>query len=106
MTHIDPEALYWYTSSSGHIEIQLPGDCLLSIAQPGDNEHDVMTWLGLDPVRSEINNLDPDDNRVELHEYGSWNDEELADHERNKMRFLWIAAHNIAYEVRSGKYVV
>ena len=106
MTHINPKALYWYSSSSGHIEIQLPGDCLLSIAQSGDNERDVMTSLGLDPVRSEINNLDSDDIRDELREYGAWDDEELADHERNKMRFLWIAAHNVADEVRNGEYVI
>ena len=101
---IDPDALYWSTSSSGHIEMQLPGDCLMAIAQSGDNEAAVRDWLDLDPVRSEINALDPDDIRSELREYGAWDDDELADDELNKMRFLWLAAHSAAEEIRSGEY--
>jgi hypothetical protein len=30
-----------------------------------------------------------------LHEYGSWSDEELQDHEQNKIRALWLACCDI-----------
>jgi hypothetical protein len=96
--------LYWYSSGSGILEMQLPGECLAEIARSGDNMPAVETWLSLEPVRSQLIAFDPADIRDELQGYGAWDNAELSDDESNLKRFLWCAAHSAAEEIRSGEY--
>lgn len=46
-------------------------------------------------VISELNSLDKEQLVKELREYGAWDEEELADHNQNLRRILWIAIGDI-----------
>jgi hypothetical protein len=52
-------------------------------------------------VRDQLDALDPAALAAELREYGAWDDEELADHEANLSRIVWIAGGNIREEQES-----
>lgn len=66
------------------------------IAHQGECYSDVAAALpSFEPQFEEI---DPEDIRQELKEYGAWDTEELADDDENKKRILWIAAANIVEE--------
>jgi len=88
----------WFSTSSGRIELQLTLRQAQSCAHPGDNEAAVKL-LRQDPkVRRQLNKLDPKLVASELREYGAWDDNDLADHDQNLTRLLWIAAHDITEE--------
>lgn len=54
--------------------------------------------------QNQLNKIGAGNIQLELKEYGSWDDDELADVEANKQRILWIAACNIREENdRAGK---
>lgn len=98
---IDPEKLYWYTSSSGALEFQLPGECIIDCAHAGECYHDCDYWIdNLDL------NLDIAKVRSELLEYGAWTEDELIEKgERETMIILlWCAANDISDLVYSGDY--
>ena len=46
-------------------------------------------------MQEELDRIPADDLRAELKEYGAWSEEELADHEANLDRILWLACGNI-----------
>ena len=47
-------------------------------------------------IARQIKNIDPEKLRKELTEYGTWDEEELKDHDQNISRMLWIACGDIA----------
>jgi hypothetical protein len=47
-----------------------------------------------------LERIDPVALRKELAEYGAWDEQELADHEQNIQRILWIAAGDIVENSR------
>jgi len=49
-------------------------------------------------LRKQLDKLDPEQLRKELKEWGAWDAKELADHEANLRRIVWIAAGNIMEE--------
>lgn len=51
-------------------------------------------------IRRQLAKLDPQDLAYELHEYGAWDEDQLADHEANLDRILWIACGNISEEYK------
>jgi hypothetical protein len=64
-----------------------PGQCTREV-------YEVTEQLNLD--------IDPEALREELREYGAWSDEELADHEENLRRIVWLAAGNIREELTTA----
>jgi len=57
---------------------------------------DDIAWLRTQTrVQEELDRIPADDLRAELKEYGAWSEEELADHENNLDRILWLACGNI-----------
>jgi hypothetical protein len=87
-----------YIALFNRFEITLPEECASNCSHAGDCGPDVEAWLNDEEVRPELDKLDPQKLREELAEYGSWDDEQLADHEENLARILWIAAGNIREE--------
>lgn len=90
----------WYTSSSGRIELNIPkrvafdcyhqGDCAPSVRWARDNEK---------RVERQLRKVDPEALREELRGYGAWDEDELADHETNLDRLLWLACGDIVEEM-------
>jgi hypothetical protein len=80
------------TAYFNRFSIDLPDDCAADCYTPGvDAAEPVAYWakrLTLD--------IDPKTLAAELQEYGAWDSEELADHEDNIERIIWIAACDIA----------
>ena len=52
----------------------------------------------VEELREQLDKIDPDNLRLELDEYGAWDDDELSDHEENLHRWVWVTACNIAEE--------
>jgi hypothetical protein len=86
---------HWFTSGSGRIELQMTLQQARTASHPGMCDGDVRD-LSRDPaIRAQLDALDPVILAAELREYGAWDARELADHEQNLQRILWIAAGDI-----------
>ena len=94
---IQNDKLYWHTSN--YFEFRLPGEAITDICQSGANDEAVAYWA------PRINRYEfgeghawaptPEKLRKDLHEYGAWDSEELADDDANWQRVVWLAAWNI-----------
>lgn len=86
----------WWTSSSGRIELKLSSNEANSVFTPGrDATPEVEDLINKPHIRKQLDKLKPKDVSDELSEYGAWDDDELADHEENLKRLLWIAGNDI-----------
>ena len=90
-TALSPSALYW--ASFNRFDLRLPGECVAACSHSGPCDADVAHWA---PLVTRPANCTPDALRAELHEYGAWDADELADDAANWARILWIAAGDIA----------
>ena len=68
-------------------ELELPVEALEACYHQGQCDSDVEYWVDQVSIQVEPSTL-----AAELKEYGAWDDSQLADHEENKRRILWIAA--------------
>jgi hypothetical protein len=85
----------WWSSSSGCIELRIPAECAADINHPGPADAVVDFWLKQPEIEAQMDSLSADTLASELRGYGVWEDEELADHEANLARLLWIAACDV-----------
>jgi len=99
-TMIDPDMLYWFTSSMGRVGFQLPGQCVIDCMHSGDCQPEVDYWIPKLDLQ-----IDPQALISELSEYGAWDLDELQDHDQNIARIVWIAAGDLQEEIESGEYV-
>lgn len=96
---INPEKDYWYTSSMAYVEFQLPGQCVMDCYHQGDCQPEVDYWK--DKLHLDI---DPASLAQELSEYGSWDLEELQDHDQNVARIIWLASGDLQECINAGEY--
>jgi dethiobiotin synthetase len=90
----------WFTSSHGTIEIEMTMAQAQSASHQGQCDDDVQALSNNRKIRRQLERIDPVALRKELAEYGAWDDQELADHEQNIQRILWIAAGDIVENSR------
>lgn len=76
--------------------LELSDEVVAFCSHSGDCEADVRRCMQLPKVKEQLDNMNRESLRKELEEYGAWDDEELDNHEDNKMRILWLAAGDIA----------
>jgi hypothetical protein len=76
--------------------ITLKDEDIEAIAQPGSNDVAVQEAINIPYIKKQLDSMDSEALAKELDEYGAWSEEQLDDHEENKKRILWIAAHNAA----------
>jgi hypothetical protein len=88
----------WWSSSSGTIELQMSLDDAESASHQGQCLNDVKALAQMPHIKAQLDSLDPSDVAKELKVYGAWDDEELADHDENMLRLLWVAAGDIKEE--------
>ena len=86
---------YW-TSSCGRIELLMTSDDAASASHPGPCDADVYALSKIPRIKRQIDAIDPATLRLELREYGAWDNDALDDHEANLQRLLWIAAADIS----------
>ena len=84
---------YYWSDSSGQIEIELPLDCIMDCSQSGANDEAVNYWcskeLDLDiPTRMMVN---------ALAETGGWTREALSELDDQELteKIVWIACHDL-----------
>ena len=84
----------WYTGNYG-IHLQLTKAQAESMSHSGRCDDDVSHGRTIPAIRRQLAKIDPETLVRELREYGAWDAEELADHDANLTRILWLAAGDI-----------
>jgi hypothetical protein len=70
-------------------------------AHQGQCDEDVAALARVPEIAAQLDGFAPEDLAESLREYGAWDAAELADHDANKHRALWMAAWDII-EVERG----
>jgi hypothetical protein len=78
--------------------LNLPSDCVDDCSHSGRCDDDVAHWVSQPEIKSQLDEINPEQLVKELDEHGAWSEEELSNHDDNLLRILWIAATNIADE--------
>lgn len=86
----------WWSDSSGRIELQMTKAQALTCFHPGRCDDDVAALRQVPAIRRQLAKITPDSLISCLAEYGAWDATELADHEQNLHRLVWIAACDIS----------
>ena len=88
---------YTWFSSSGRLSLTFPTlEDAQYCAHQGDCMPEVQETMGLDWMAPQLAEVDPDDLRRHLAEYGAWEEDELASHDDNLERLVWLAAGDVA----------
>lgn len=85
----------WYSSSEGHVELRINEQDAASAYHQGSCDADVHALSWQPYVRAQLDALDKAKVAHELKGFGAWSEKELADHEKNLQRTLWIACGDI-----------
>ncbi len=84
-------------SHQNRFQLQIGLDDARSCSQPGKDADEDVTELRRKPyIIEQLDKLDAATVAAELKEYGAWDDEQLADHDENLQRLLWLACGNVA----------
>ena len=85
----------WYISTHGNIEIELTKEEAHMGSHSGACDNDVAYLRTLPHIKEQLDKIDPKDLSEELKGYGAWDDAELANHDDNIDRILWLACGDI-----------
>lgn len=86
--------MFW-SCGSDRIELQMTKRQAQSASHSGSCDEGVLALSDEPKIARQLAKIDPQTLAAELKEYGAWDDEDLADHEQNLQRILWIAAGDI-----------
>lgn len=89
---------YWACLGS-YVELYLYEDDARACHHQGRCDEDVATARTVPYIAKQLAALDPETVRKELRGYGAWDETQLADHNENLDRVLWLAAGNITEEL-------
>ena len=88
---------YCWTTGSGRINLFFRRlEDAESCFHPGRCDAGVEALMGEEYISEQLAKIDPDTLREELRSYGAWGGDELADHDANLVRLVWIAACDVA----------
>ena len=90
-----------YTYFENGLEIGLVLEDALSGSHSGSCDDDIAALRRVAYVAEQLDKITAEQAVKALRSYGCWDEEELADHDENLLRILWIACGNIADEQRS-----
>jgi hypothetical protein len=85
----------WFSTSSGRIEFQLTKEDAETGSHTGQCYDDVVALRSVPYIASQLAEIDAKTLAEELREYGAWEDNELASHDENLNRILWLACVDI-----------
>lgn len=85
----------WFSTSSGLIELELTQDDVATGYHTGACDNDITDLRRIPRIAAQLDAIDPALLRAELKEWGAWDDEQLADHDENQSRILWLACGDL-----------
>jgi hypothetical protein len=85
----------WYSTSSGLIELQLTQDDVAMGYHSGSCDASIADLRRAPRIAAQLDAIDPALLRSELKEWGAWDDKQLADHDENQSRILWLACGDL-----------
>jgi hypothetical protein len=85
----------FWTSSSGRIELNIPYGMESIGYHSGACDRDIEELMELDSIKAQLFGIAPQVLSEELKEFGAWDSEELANHQNNLARILWIACGDL-----------
>ena len=85
----------WFSTSSGRIELTMTLEQAQSGSHPGQCDADVHALSRVPGIKAQLDTIDSALLVDELREYGAWDEAELADHDQNLQRILWLACGDI-----------
>ena len=85
----------WFTTTSGRIELQLTQDDVDKGYHQGACDNDIAELRRAPRIAAQLDAIDPALLRSELKEWGVWDAEQLADHDENQSRILWLACGDL-----------
>lgn len=91
------ELKMWFTGS--YLELKMTKEQARSASHQGQCDDDVEALSRVPAIAKQLAALDPEKLRSELRGYGAWDADELADHDQNLQRILWLAAGQIVEEM-------
>jgi hypothetical protein len=91
-------AFLWASTSGGRIELSMSLEQVQSASHPGPCDMDVLALSRVPEIAKQLADIEPAVLRVELREYGAWDESQLADHRENLQRIVWLLANDIADE--------
>lgn len=80
-------------------ELKITKAQALQGSHPGPCDDDIAELLTLPAIKRQLDKINPLDIRLELKEYGAWDENQLSNDEDNKARILWIACGDIREEL-------
>lgn len=86
----------WYSTSSGLIELELTEDDVNDGYHIGSCDASIAALRRIPRIAAQLDAIDPALLRYELKKWGAWDDEQLADHDENQSRILWLACGDLA----------
>lgn len=92
---IEPQSLYFLSSSCGRVEVIVPGQAILDLSASGPVD-DAAAYWSQEGRTWGWQDVDPQDVARDLSEYGAWDEGDLKDDEANRERFLWTASGQVA----------
>ena len=92
----------WWTESLGRIELQITKPQAQSCSHSGQCDADVAALRQVPSIKRQLDKLAPDVVAVCLKEYGAWDADELANHDANLDRLLWVACCDIAEQINEA----
>lgn len=85
-----------YYTGSGRIQLDIPEEILSVCSHPGDCYSNIQYVRQNNSfIENQLQEIDSDDLRKELSEYGAWTEEQLESHDENLNRILWLACGDL-----------
>jgi hypothetical protein len=66
-----------------------------SCSHAGQCDEDVKILMDKPYIKKQLKNINPEQLKKELNDFGAWDEDELNNHEDNLMRWVWISAGDI-----------
>lgn len=87
--------LFGYFDGIRGLSLEMTLDQALSASHQGQCDDDVSALACIPAIAAQFEAMDPQTIANGLREAGAWDEEELQDHDQNRLRALWLAACDI-----------
>lgn len=87
-----------WTDSHGYIELAIHTEDAAKGSHAGRCDEDIAALRAVPYIAEQLAALSPDVVKTSLREWGAWNDDDMADHDANLSRLLWLACADIVEE--------